>query len=208
MKPLPDTLPLFPLQAVLFPGGALSLKVFEARYLDLIGRCLRENSPFGVVCLTQGTEVRLPGQDEGVRFESMGTLALLREVDAERPGLLLIRCEGGQRFRLGRASEQALGLWQAEDLQWLPQDPPQPPGPALQAAADALMHALPSITARDPHWLAGEPQPDDAGWVAHRWCELLPISLQARQRLLALDDPLARLQVVHAFLHQQGLISV
>lgn len=207
MNDLPQSLPLFPLQAVLFPGGALALKVFEARYLDLIGRCLRENSPFGVVCLTQGTEVRLPGQDETVRFESLGTLALLRDVDAERPGLLRIRCEGGRRFRFGRVSAQALGLWQAEDLQWLPEDPPQPPGPAMQGAADALTRALPAITARDPHWLAGAARPDDAGWVAHRWCELLPISLQARQRLLALDDPLARLQVVHAFLLQQGLIS-
>ena len=52
-----DLLPLFPLQAVLFPGGLLGLKVFEARYLDLVTRCLREQRPFGVVCLRQGGEV-------------------------------------------------------------------------------------------------------------------------------------------------------
>src|SRR5205085_3663826 len=56
---LPKThdLPLFPLQTVLFPDGLLSLKVFEARYLDLMGSCLREGKPFGVVALKQGGEV-------------------------------------------------------------------------------------------------------------------------------------------------------
>ena len=52
---LPDPLPLFPLQAVLFPGALLHLKVFEARYLDLVGSCLRNGTPFGVVCLKQGS---------------------------------------------------------------------------------------------------------------------------------------------------------
>jgi hypothetical protein len=46
-------LPLFPLRSVLFPGGLLGLKVFEARYLDLIGQCLRQQRPFGVVALRQ-----------------------------------------------------------------------------------------------------------------------------------------------------------
>jgi len=53
-----EALPLFPLQSVLFPGGQLSLKVFEARYLDLVSACLRRQRPFGVVCLLQGGEVR------------------------------------------------------------------------------------------------------------------------------------------------------
>ncbi len=51
-------LPLFPLQTVLFPGGLLSLKVFEARYLDLMAVCLRESRPFGVVALRRASEVR------------------------------------------------------------------------------------------------------------------------------------------------------
>ena len=40
------TLPLFPLQTVLFPGGRLALKVFEARYMDMVSACLREGSSF------------------------------------------------------------------------------------------------------------------------------------------------------------------
>lgn len=51
-------LPLFPLQAVLFPGGALALRVFEVRYLDMIGSRHKAGEPFGVVCLSEGSETR------------------------------------------------------------------------------------------------------------------------------------------------------
>ena len=92
------TLPLFPLQAVLFPGGLLSLKVFEARYLDLVSTCLRETQPFGVVALRQGSEVRKAGEPVVV-LEDIGTTAELLEVDSTQPGILQVRCRGGQRFR-------------------------------------------------------------------------------------------------------------
>lgn len=49
-------LPLFPLNLVLFPGGPLPLRIFETRYLDMVRRCLREESGFGVVCITEGPE--------------------------------------------------------------------------------------------------------------------------------------------------------
>src|SRR4051812_44913127 len=98
----PDSLEiaLFPLQAVLFPGGLLSLKVFEARYLDLIATCLRENTSFGVVALRKGTEVRRPGQPEEVLFESLGTLSTVLDVDSAQSGILQVRCRGMQRFEV------------------------------------------------------------------------------------------------------------
>ncbi|HEV8315466.1 MAG TPA: LON peptidase substrate-binding domain-containing protein, partial [Burkholderiaceae bacterium] len=105
-------LPLFPLQAVLFPGGLLSLKVFEARYLDLVGRCLREKASFGVVCLRQGSEVQRPGV-ANTRFEHFGVLAQLDEVDAEQAGILRVRCTGTQRFRLSAPHQPDDGLWLA-----------------------------------------------------------------------------------------------
>src|ERR1041384_4190288 len=96
--PSPPTfdLPLFPLQTVLFPDGLLSLKVFEARYLDLVGNCLRESKPFGVVALRQGGEV-VAGSGP-VAFESRGTLAELIDVDSAQAGILQVRCRGTQRF--------------------------------------------------------------------------------------------------------------
>src|SRR5436190_19168979 len=98
--PSPPTfeLPLFPLQTVLFPDGLLSLKVFEARYLDLVASCVRESTPFGVVALKQGSEVKKG--DASTVFESVGTLAELIEVDSAHAGILQVRCLGTQRFEV------------------------------------------------------------------------------------------------------------
>src|SRR5580765_7611202 len=89
-----QSLPLFPLGAVLFPGGLLQLRIFEVRYLDMIGRCHKAGAPFGVVLLTQGSEVRRPGTHEA--FFNVGTLATIAELDNPRPGLLMIRASGAQ----------------------------------------------------------------------------------------------------------------
>ena len=64
------SVPLFPLGTVLYPGGLLPLQIFEVRYLDMIGKCHRSGSPFGVVTLTKGSEVRRPeaGQPRGGRI--------------------------------------------------------------------------------------------------------------------------------------------
>jgi Lon protease-like protein len=199
-------LPLFPLRSVLFPGGLLSLRIFEARYLDMLTTCLREERAFGVVCLTQGQEVKQAGDANALRFEAIGTLAHVVDVDADTPGLLHIRCSGGARFECRRTHLASDGLWWADEAVCLDDDAQLPPGPEGQPAADALGRALAVLDVQQPGLMPHERQLDNAGWVANRWCELLPISLQARQRLLALSDPLARLQVVHAFLAQQQLL--
>ena len=89
-------LPLVPLKAVLFPGGMLSLKVLEARYLDLVTTSLRERRPFGVVALRAGFEKRQV--ENGQHFDATGTVAELIDVDSERTGILQVRCRGTQRF--------------------------------------------------------------------------------------------------------------
>jgi Lon protease-like protein len=139
-------LPLFPLRSVLFPGGRLSLKVFEARYLDLMADCLREQRPFGVVCLVQGPEVRQPGAS--TRFEPIGVLAHLAEVDAPAPGLLKVRCTGGLRFQWASVSEAPDGLWQAQGVSTLPADAAEPPGERFEEAALALQRAYMALAQR------------------------------------------------------------
>ncbi|WP_413769186.1 LON peptidase substrate-binding domain-containing protein, partial [Vibrio vulnificus] len=64
-------MPLFPLTTVLFPQGVLNLQIFEVRYLDLMKKCLRDNTPFGVVSLLDGNEVRRP--DEKIQLAKIGT---------------------------------------------------------------------------------------------------------------------------------------
>src|SRR5688572_8914113 len=93
-----QSLPLFPLGTVLFPDGVLPLRIFEVRYLDMIGRCHKAGAPFGVVLLTQGGEVRHPTSKEA--FSHVGTLATISEFETPRPGLMMIRASGAQRFRI------------------------------------------------------------------------------------------------------------
>lgn len=204
MKLTPDPLPLFPLRTVLFPGGRLPLRIFEARYLDLVSQCLRQRTPFGVVCLRQGGEVRQAGVP--LRFEPLGVLAHLADVDAESPGILKVTCLGGARFEWASASETADGLWQAKGVRPLPDDPPAPTSERYTAAAEALRRAYESLAQREGVALPVERHYDNAGWVANRWAELLPVTLAARQQLMALPDPLQRLALVDDFLRKNRLI--
>ena len=205
-------LPLFPLQMVLFPGGLLQLKVFEARYLDLMSHCLRNRAPFGVVCLSEGAEVRRGGRDKAgdkgadeARFESVAVLAHLQELDSDHAGILRARCLGGQRVRLGVARQRADGLWLAP-AEPCPDDETSPVSGDLQQAADALGQAIGALAAQDQTPFARPYQLDDAGWVANRWCEILPISLAAKYRLMVLDEPLLRLKLVDEFLRGKGVV--
>ncbi len=202
---LPTPLPLFPLRSVLFPGGLLQLKVFEARYLDLVSSCLRASQPFGVVCLRQGDEVRR-GHD-AVSLEEVGVLARLDDVSADEPGILRVRCTGLQRFRLLSAAEQRSdGLWQAP-CETLPDDPPCSPEPPHLATVRALAQAITSMKGRGEVPIVQPYLLNDAGWVANRWCELLPIPVQARQRLMQLEDPLLRLGLVADYLRGKGVVG-
>ncbi len=201
---LPDPLPLFPLQLVLFPGAVLGLKVFEARYLDLVGECLRTGAPFGVVCLKAGAEAGRGSQP--VKLEEVGVLAHIDEVDAEQTGILRLRCTGGQRFRL-RASptQRDNGLWVAP-AELIAPDAPRMPGPAMLQTVSALAEAIKKLHAQDRVPFAPPFLLDDAGWVANRWCELLPVSLAAKQKLMELDDPVIRLSLVDGYLRDKKVV--
>ena len=198
----PD-LPLFPLQTVLFPQGLLLLKVFEARYLDLISHCLRSGAPFAVASIRQGSELR---SDAGkTSFESTAVLAHLQEVDAEQTGILRVRCLGGLRVQLGRPHQRDDGLWLA-DAQAGPEDVASKVPRELAQASRALALAIASLAGQQQHPFLPPYQLDDAGWVANRWCEILPISLAAKYRLMVLDEPALRLKLVDEFLRGKGVI--
>jgi len=197
-------LPLFPLGTVLFPDGLLQLKVFEARYLDLVSHCLRSQSPFGVVSIQQGSDVRSAGPDK-TRFETTGVLAHLQDVDAEQSGILRVRCVGGQRVLLGAAHQRADGLWLAEATAG-PADAPASVPPELLPTARALAQAIESLAAQDQHPFLPPHRLGDAGWVANRWCEILPISRSAKQRLMVLDEPVLRLKLVDEYLRGKGVV--
>ncbi len=205
-SPSPQRLPLFPLGTVLFPLGQLPLRIFEVRYLEMIGKCWREKTPFGVVSLTQGSEVRRPGAAE--QFHTVGTTARVDSLETVQSGLLMVRCTGGERFRIEQSEQLPNGLWTASVQ---PVDPDQvvPVPPDLDGTAQALERLLETLSQREeaPQFLVPGTrlQFDDCGWVSNRWCELLPLAPATKQRLMALDNPLVRLELVSDILSKSGI---
>jgi hypothetical protein len=194
---LPDpALPLFPLHTVLFPDGLLELKIFETRYLDLISRCMREQVPFGVVALKSGSEARVSGAP--VALFDVGTLAELIEVDSAEANILLVRCRGTQRFSLGTTEQQADGLWLG-DARPLADDPVVAPSASHANVVKSLLDAVATLSAQGAEAFLAPHRFESAGWVANRWCEILPLPVDAKHRLLGLD-PLARLDIIDSLM--------
>ena len=193
-------LPLFPLPTVLFPDGLLCLKVFEARYLDLMADCLRERQAFGVVLRSATATAAMPD------FEATGTRAELIDVDSEQAGILLVRCRGAQRFAIRSRRQRKDGLWLAQ-TEAIAADEAVAPPYALVDSARGLVAAINALDARNERPFLEPYRFDDAGWVANRWCEILPISARAKHKLMELPDPLVRLELVDEFLRKKGVVG-
>lgn len=202
-----SSLPLFPLGSVLFPDGLLALRVFEVRYLDMVRKCHQAGAPFGVVALTQGREVRQAGAPEE-QFNDVGTLAVIEQIDTPQPGLITVLCRGSQRFRITQRSHLPHGLWIA-NVGHVDPDLAVPVPEDLRTASTALAQVLHTLKQRAPDVPTAitptEAQLNDCGWVANRWCELLPVPLELKQRLMELDNPLVRLELVGDVLERTGI---
>ena len=194
------SLPLFPLNTVLFPGSVLSLQVFEVRYLDMVRKCHSADAPFGVVALQSGHEVRKAGA-QAEQLYTAGVLAHITELNASQPGLMLLQCEGGQRFQIEHSWQLPHGLWMA-DVQLLAADPAVPVPPHLLSAAYMLFQVLMNMHGQDAAQLPTPAQMKDCSWVANRWASLLPLPVAVKQQLMTLDNPLLRLELIADVLEQ------
>ncbi|SEJ92506.1 MULTISPECIES: LON peptidase substrate-binding domain-containing protein [unclassified Pseudomonas] len=188
------SLPLFPLNAVLFPGCVLDLQIFEARYLDMIGRCMKQGEGFGVVCITEGSEVG----DVPEGFSQIGCEALVTDFQQQDNGLLGIRVVGGRRFRVIDAESQRDNLLLAE-VEWL-EDPQEQP---LQEEDDdlvALLAALaehPMVAALNMGLTASGQQS-----LANQLAYLLPFAEEDKIELLEIDDAEERLDAIQDLLDE------
>jgi uncharacterized protein len=200
-----NSLPLFPLGTVLFPQGALPLRIFEVRYLDMVSKCIQAGAPFGVVALTEGIEVQMPQGHEA--FANVGTLAMITHHASPQPGLKVVQCMGAQRYRITRRERLKHGLWVA-DVEHLEPDMPVELPQELEPFASALRKVVSSLPAEvvSLQLEASAEAWNDCGWVANRWCELLPIPLPVKQRMLELDNPVIRLELVGDMLEKFGLV--
>ena len=139
-------------------------------------------------------------------FERVGEVAELLEVDSPQSGILMVRCRGEARFRVASYRQEADGLWVAQAHR-LQADPAQPPAPEREAVVTALRQAIDALAAQDAHPFLEPYRFDDAGWVANRWCELLPIPMAAKQRLMELAEPAGRLSLVDDYLRGRGVLN-
>lgn len=174
-----DELPLFPLHTVLFPGGELPLRIFEMRYRRLVDLCGR-HAPFVVVRIRSGREVGEPAFtcETGVR-------ATFVELVSQRDGTLGALALADARLRLSDWHVEQDGLMFAR-VQALPAEPYAAVPDDMQELAAALEeqgHAVP-----------------DAGMLAWRLADGLPLDADTRQALLEENDPVARLENVRHWL--------
>jgi len=197
----PQTLPLFPLSAVLFPGGLLPLKIFEQRYIDMAKTCLKEGLPFGVCLITRGNEVASAG-GAPPEFAKVGTQARIVDFDMPQQGILHVATHGEARFQVQSHGVESSGLI-------VGQVTPIATEPQLTLAPGfaSLASLLELIASRvGPQNFPAEHEYDDASWVGYRLAELLPLPLHIKQSMLEINDAEVRLKVLQTFLSQHGLI--
>ncbi len=185
-----ETIPLFPLGTVLFPDGPLPLRVFEPRYLDMVSRCMKEGSEFGVVLLMSGSEI---GEAETA---TIGTLARILDWYQGSDGILGITAVGTERFVLNTSSRQTDGLYlgdvapiAAEPTCVLPDE-----YQSMAALLEVIINDLGKLYENlDKNYT-------DATWVGRRFAEILPMSLEDKQRCLEMNDPIERLRYIRPLL--------
>lgn len=188
------TLPLFPLNTVLFPGCVLDLQIFEARYLDMIARCMKQGTGFGVVCILEGEEVG----DAPQGIARVGCEALVRDFQRQDNGLLGIRVEGGRRFEVLDTELQRDQLRVAK-VEWLDEIPEQP-----LAEEDQDLLALLKALAEHPMVAALNMSTEVAGQqsLANQLAYLLPFAEEDKLQLLLVNDPQQRLDGIQVLLDE------
>ena len=190
-----NDIPLFPLNTVLFPGGVLPLRIFETRYVDMVKRCMRDGSEFGIALIQKGVEA---GGDAAAH--SVGTLARIVDFDQLPDKFLGITCRGTRRFKSLATHIQSDGLHRAK-IEVLEPDPAIALPEEFVRYAELLQQALPQMGDYFKHL---EVQYGDAAWVSGRLAEVMPIPLPEKQKLLEIDDPLQRLHVLQPLMHGEA----
>lgn len=192
-----ETVPIFPLATVLFPGSVLPLRIFEVRYMDMAKACLKDGSPFGICLIREGEEVGAPAVPEPV-----GCLARIADCDVEELGILKVKAEGLERFRIIDREVNRSGLIVGQ-VEPLAAEADAPGAPGLAESAEFLRKVIAGIGTQR---FAGPLRFDDASWVGFRLAEILPLRSDVKQKLLELTDATLRLAILHKFLRQQRLV--
>jgi len=184
-------IPLFPLNAVLFPGGALPLRIFEPRYLDMISDCMKSECGIGVVLIEEGHEA-----GTAAKAHEIGTMSYISYWHKRNDGMLGITLMGEQRFRVLSTEVKSNQLTVAE-VELLP-------GFELSEAehnTEKFVKLLKQIIAQlEPPYTTMTKYYDDMDWVSARLIELLPLRLMDKQKMLLMSDVNERINYLHPLL--------
>lgn len=195
-----NSIPLFPLNVVICPGGLMPLRIFEARYLDMVKNCLRNKTSFAIVAAMPDGVTNL---ESNFPFADVGTLVNIVDADVTTVGLMTINCIGQHRLKIHSFTQQTDGLVIgdvsdiANDIELpIPEDLK-----IISTSLQRLLESLPSQGVLPVDIPIVEPyQFNDASWVSNRWVELLDLSLLEKQRLMQLDSPIVRLELIYDIL--------
>lgn len=182
-------IPLFPLPLVLFPGGKLPLQIFEARYLDMVKRCMRENTGFGVVLIEEGDQVLRDPEQQLPTTSYCGTYATIVDFDQNPNGTLGIMIEGQVKFVIRDQYETPDRLMMAQ-VEFLELEEAAGIPESKQHLVSLLEMFVEHESVQD---LGLEINFEEAREVGSRLTELLPCPNHFKQRMLEMKNPLARL---------------
>lgn len=192
-----ETVPIFPLQTVLYPGGLLPLRIFEVRYMDMARACLKDGRPFGICLIKEGQEVGTPAIPE-----TIGCLARIAECDMEELGILKVKAAGIERFRIVSSEVNKSGLIIGE-IEKYGSETLASDAAGFAECAEFLRKVIAGIGTER---FAEPLEFGEASWVGFRLAEILPLRTDVKQKLLELTDPALRVAILHRFLRQQQLL--
>ena len=176
---------LFPLRSVLFPGMPLPLHIFEDRYKLMIGECIRDEVPFGVVLIREGAEVGGPA-----RVYPIGTLARIHQVENLDDGRMNILAQGEHRFRITEIVQQE--PYMSARVAFMPQAGSEMQQTELAELSDSVAQEFikyDRLTALvDEDWEMQDALPDTPEDIAYLVASVMPLSPREKQALLAQDS--------------------
>lgn len=190
-------IPLFPLDAVLFPGGALPLRIFEPRYLDMVSDCMKSESGIGVILIEDGHEA-----GAAAKVHEFGTISYISYWHKRNDGMLGITLTGKQRFRVlsTEIKPNQLTVAEVELLPNLEQS-------QKEHNAEQLIKLLKKIIAQlEPPYTTMTKFYDDLDWVSARLIELLPLKLKDKQKMLIMSNVNERIDYLHPILISMEMI--
>jgi Lon protease-like protein len=196
------SVPLFPLNAVLFPGVVTPLHIFEERYRLLVRELAGIQSVFdrvfGILAIREGYEVGDHGMQSAHR---VGTLVQLTELDAYDDGRFDIEVIGRQRLRVLEYDNS--GPFLRGDVELLADtDEPDAAEEAERALAVFEKYRLQLSELRGGPVLAGE-MPSDPAYLSYALASTCLLTLPQRQALLEADTAQLRLGMLRRTLHEE-----